>query len=393
MKIDNLFEYGKYLTHLIACTINNAEPEAPFEGMDWEQLYSLAYFQKAVALIYPSAKKLAVPSKVMEKLTYTNHRMTAREARQEIESKIILKALCEEGIPFIKMKGVVIKNLYPMPSMRTQSDVDLIVKAEDRPRCEKLMKDFGYEVLIKKESTDEYVKDKFFYYEFHSSLNSAFKFSELFSEPFTKTKPSPDSTGVVFTDEYFYMHIITHLYKHFVVEGCGIRPFCDLYIFEKSHPQLNMEFIIKTLSDYGLGDFYQIIIKLCRCFFQGEAFDDNQKDIATFVFRCGDHGSKAIRHLTEANPNKKKPLSLWSKIRFALEIYFPPAKNLKFRYPILEKAPYLIPFYWVKRGFYTVFFKKEAIQAQNRKIESVNSDEIKEAQKIYKLMGLDSSQN
>lgn len=387
METGNLFQHGKYLTHLIACTLNDAEPEAPFEGIDWEQLYQLACFQKACALIYPSLQKLAVPDAVMKKFTYSNHKMTAREARQEIESKTILTILKEKGISFIKMKGVVIKNYYPMPAMRPQSDVDLIVSKEDRVRAGEIMKGLGYEVLIKKEHTDEYVKDKFFYYEFHSSLNSAFSFSELFSEPFTKTKPAEDSLGVVFTDEYFYIHIITHLYKHFVIEGCGLRPFCDLYIFEKTHPNLDKDFIAKTLSDYGLKDFYEIILSLCKCFFQNAPYGDNQRDIATFVFRCGDHGSNAIRYLTEANPNKKQSLSFWSKLHFALEIYFPPAKNLKYRYPVLEKAPVLLPFYWVKRGFHTLFFKKEALKNQKRKIDSVNSEEIKEAKKIFKLMG------
>lgn len=392
MKSENFFQYGKYLTHLISCTLNDAEPEAPFEGMDWEQLYSLACFQKATALIYPSIKKLPVPDEVMEKLTYSNHKMTAREARQEIESNKILSALKDEGIHFIKMKGIVIKNLYPMPSMRTQTDVDLIVKNEDRPRCEALMKNFGYEVLSKKDKTDEYVKDKFFYYEFHSSLNSAFSFSELFSEPFTKTKPSQNSLGVVFEDEYFYMHIVTHLYKHFVIEGCGIRPFCDLYVFEKTHPNLKMDFIRETLSRYDLGEFFESVFNLSKCFFQDKPYDENQKAVATFIFKCGDHGSNAIRQLTEADPNKKQALSFWSKLRFAMEIYFPPAKNLKYRYPVLEKAPVLLPFYWVKRAFHTIFFKKEALRDQKRRIDSVNSEEIKEAQKIYKMMGLSNNQ-
>lgn len=389
MNDNDLFKYGQYLSHLISCTINDTVPGKPFEGFDWNRFYKLTCFHKSVSLVFPVLSHLNVPEDILRRFTYDNNRMIAREARQEIESQKIFTALEKNGVPFIKMKGIVMKNLYPAPYMRSQADVDICMSEENRRRCASLMKDLGYEVFAEVENTDEYVKDDFFYYELHSSVNTSYSgFYKLFDEPFSKVKPAQDSVGFVFTDEYFYLHLVTHLYKHFITEGCGIRLLCDLYIFEKAHPDMNFGFIRSTLDEYEITDFYDNIIKLNSCLFEGEDFTEQYKSIAVFIFKCGDHGSDAVRYLTMSNTDKIAAFTKKNRFRVILQIYFPKAETLKMRYPILEKAPVLLPFYWVKRGFSTVFFKRNAIKQQSERVRSINSDEIKEAQKVRDLVGI-----
>ncbi|MBQ2944605.1 MAG: nucleotidyltransferase family protein [Ruminococcus sp.] len=389
MENEKIFLYGKYLCHLVSCCINNKTPEQPFDGIDWNFFYRLAELHKATSLIYPVLCHLDIPQDIMSKFTYNNHRMIAREARQEIEAKRIFGALEEQGIPFIKMKGIVMKNYYPMPYMRAQADVDLCMSEEDRNRCKTIMKDFGYEVFSEDEIVDEYVKEKFFYYEMHSSVNSSTSdFKDIFCDPFSKTKPSDDNVGFVFTNEIFYLHLITHLYKHLLVEGCGIKLFLDLYIFEKAHPDMDNDFIRKILSEHNIETFYDNVLSLIASLFSDEPFSEANKDIATFIFKCGDHGSNLVRDLTRSTTNKTKALSNRNKIHYILQIYFPPARELKYRYPILEKAPVLLPFYWVKRGFSTLFLKNEALKHQRKRIQSFYSDDMQEAKNVYKLIGI-----
>lgn len=283
------------------------------------------------------------------------------------------------------MKGIVLKYFYPMPYMRSQSDVDLCMSKESRRIFAPVMKELGYEAYSENENTDVYEKDDFFYYEMHSNISTSFAFSKLYADPFSNVKPADDSIGYVFTDEYFYLHIITHLYKHFVVEGCGIRFLCDMYVFKNTHPNMNIDYVRSLLAEYDMEDFYDSIAKLIACLFDGKPFSTEQAEIAEFIFKCGDHGNDNIRHLA-MSVSRKSRLSFWNKTRFTLQIYFPPAKELKLRYPILEKAPVLLPFYWVRRGFSTLFFKHEAISEQNKRIKSVHSDIIKEAQRVRTLL-------
>ncbi len=384
-----VFKYGQYLSHLAACTINSTVPKAPFEDIDWAQLYTLASFHNVTALVYPAVKTLQLPPDILSKWTYNNNLLIARETRQEIESQIIFDILAKENIPFIKMKGIVTKNLYPAPYMRTQADVDICMSYEHRKHCASIMKDRGYKIFSVTENTDEYVKDNFFYYEFHSSVNaSTSEFYNLFSDPFTKVKESSDGIGFIFTDEYFYLHLVTHLYKHFVTEGCGIRLLCDLYIYAKSHPNLDYDFIRSILAKYKIIDFYDRIMLLNKCLWEETDFTEEQIEIATFVFKCGDHGNNTVRLLTNYSTDKIGAFSNKNKIRVSLQICFPGVNTLKNRYPVLEKAPILLPFYWVKRGFSTLFFKRSSLKQQNDVIKSFDSEEIRDAKKVRELLGI-----
>ncbi|MBQ8001729.1 MAG: nucleotidyltransferase family protein [Ruminococcus sp.] len=384
-----LFKYGRYMARLMACTINQTVPEAPFEGIDWKQFYRLANFHNMISLVYPAVKSLQLPPEVLKEWTYNNNRLMAREARQEIESKKVFDILAKENIPFIKMKGIVTKHFYPAPYMRTQADIDICMSEEHRRYCASFMEKLGYGIFSVTENTDEYMKDNFFFYEFHSTVNTSdSEFYELFSDPFSKVKASADGTGFVFTDEYFYLHLVTHLYKHFIIEGCGIRLLCDLYVYSKSHPNLDYDFIRKALEQYGVLRFYENIIQLNECLFCGKDFTDNMTEIAIFVFKCGDHGSNTIRRLTIDSDDRKNSFSRKSQLKLIAQIYFPGVKTLKYKYPMLEKAPVLLPFYWIRRGFETVFFKRDAIKTQSDVIKSVNTDEIREAQRVRELIDL-----
>lgn len=384
-----IFRYGQYLSQLVASTLNGTVPREPFEGIDWAQFFRLAEFHNVVALVYPAIRNFEIPSDILTKWIYTNNRMIAREARQDIEAQSILEIISKENIPFIKMKGIVTKHFYPAPYMRTQADIDLCVGEEDRKRCAAILENLGYSLFSSIENTDEYMKDNFFYYEIHSSVYvSDSDFYSLFSDPFSKAVKEPDGTGYVFKDEYFYLHLVTHLYKHFVSEGCGIRLLCDLYIYRNSHKNLDMDFIRKTLSDLGIIEFYDTITELTDCLLCNKPFDRKSTEIATFIFKCGDHGSDTIRRVTSTSKDKEESFSNKNKLRFRLQIYFPPANTLKNRYPVLEKAPVLLPFCWIVRGFTTVFFKNSAIKKQSGVIRTLNSDEIVEAQRIRKLAGI-----
>lgn len=383
------FIYGKYLSHLVASTLNNTVPEEPFEGIDWAQFFRLAEFHNVIALVYPAIKNFAIPDHILTKWIYANNRMVAREARQDIEAQTILGIFAKYDIPFIKMKGIVTKHFYPAPYMRAQADIDLCVSEENRKRCDSILENLGYKLFASIENTDEYMKDNFFYYEIHSSVyDSNSDFRSLFADPFSKAVKDKNGVGYVFTDEYFFLHLITHLYKHFVFEGCGLRLFCDLYIYRKAHPNLDMDFIYNTLSDYEITEFYNSITELTECLFGDKDFDQKSTDIATYIFNCGDHGSDTIRRLTNITNDKEKSFSMKNKLKFRLQIYFPPAYTLKNRYRILEKAPVLLPFCWIVRGFSTLFFKRSAIKEQKKIIGTLNSEEILEAQRIQKLAGV-----
>lgn len=384
-----LIEYGKYLASLIASSINETAPKEPFDGMDWERLYSLALLHNVAVLIYPAVKALDPPAEIMEKFTYNYNRMIAREARQEIEAQRVFSALDAAGTRFIKMKGIVLKNHYPMPYMRTHSDVDICMTSEDRKKSRPIMEALGYKFINGIDYHDEYEKDRFFIYELHSSVMSKRSpFYNIFDNPFDKATPDTEGPGYIFTDKYFYLGLVIHLYKHFVSEGCGIRLLCDLYVFEKTHPELDINSITRILEKYDLAEFYSCIRNLCDCLFGGKELDGRLTLIAEFILRSGEYGSPELKRLSWISSDKSANLSFRDKSKYFLHNWFPGVRTMKRRYPILEKAPILLPVCWVRRGFYTLFFKPQALKEQHGEIKKMNSDEMKAAKQARILAGV-----
>lgn len=385
-----LAKYGIYLASLIGHSINNTVPDKPFEGFDWNCLYKLADFHNVTSLIYPAVSSLELPKEIKNKFDYDNHRFIAREARQEIEAQRVFNTLNSHQIPFIKLKGIVIKNLYPMPYMRTASDVDICMSKEDRQKVRSIMESLGYTLESSINYHDEYVKDNFFIYEIHSDVvSSKSNLYTLFITPFEKST-ADQNNNLQFTlkPEYFYLNIVTHLYKHFVSEGCGLRLFSDIYVYKKAHPEIDFSFIENALKKHKLTEFHKNILNLTECFFENKQPSEELRQIALYVFKSGEYGNPKLKKLSWISSTKSNRLTFADKTKYFIKNWFPGVKILKRRYPVLEKAPFLLPVCWIRRIFYTIFFKRSAFKEQKDEIKRLNSDELKEAKRIRNLAGL-----
>ena len=390
MQNTELSIHGRYLASLIGHSLRGSFPTEPSKEISWEKIYKLATHHNVIALIYPVISKLNVPKETKDKFDYDNLRAIAREARQELESQRVFSALSENNIKFIKLKGIVIKNLYPLPHMRSSSDVDICMSKENRDKSVAIMESLGYNLGSRIDYHDEYSKDQFFIYEIHSDIISPRSpLHSLFVNPFEKSvvdKNNPDT--LVLSNEYFYLNLVMHLYKHFISEGCGLRLFSDIYLFRKECNNLDITFINNILDDYNLLDFHNTILKLNTCFFEGNQYSDNLSIIADFIFKGGEYGNNSLKKLSWLSSSKSAKLTFSDKVRYFFGNWFPGVKIMKKRYPVLEKAPILLPVCWIRRVFYTIFFKRSALKEQHNEIKRLNSPELKEAKKIRMLAGI-----
>ncbi len=382
-------KYGCYLSSLMGSVLNSTAPKAPFEGINWETLYQLASHHNVLTLIYPAISQFDIPENVKSRFVHDNNLIIARETRQEIEAQQIFKLLNDAGIRFIKLKGIFIKNLYPAPYMRSSADVDICMPKEDRERARTIMRQAGYTLKNIIDYTDEYIKDNFYIYELHSKIvTEKAYYSQLFSDPFSKSVKDSDEKNYVLSPEYFYLHLILHLMNHFLTGGCGIRQLCDLYVFEKANPKLDLDFVSRTLESFNLTQFLNTMRKLSFDLLEGNPLSQDEADIAKFIFESGEYGSGNLKHIAWLDDDKNITWTFTKKCRYFLKLWFPNANTLKKRYPVLEKAPILLPICWVRRIFYTIFFKRSAIKGQQNEIKRLNSEELKEAKRIRKLSGL-----
>lgn len=383
-------KYGKYMTELMAAAINDTEPPAPFEDINWQSLYQLSLYHNVAVMVYPALRKLSVPQDILKKFEYNYFRMMSRDTRQDIEAQRIFDIIAEMKIPYLKLKGIYLKHQYPAPYMRTHADVDICVSSEHRTALSEVMLSEGYALDMTLDYHDEYSKDNFYIFEIHSNLLPHYSpFFEVFEDPFSKARPlEGEDYAYVLKDEYFYMHLLLHLYKHFVSEGCGVRLFADLYVFRKNHPDMDENFINELIDQYGLSDFHYRMSKLTACFFEGKEFTERYVTIAKFIFSSGEYGHADLKHIPWITASKTANITTRDKIRYFAGNWFPGVSMMKYSFPVLKKAPFLLPFCWVIRVFRTLFFRRSSLKKQYEELKRLNSEQFKDVKTIHNLAGI-----
>ncbi|MBQ2687376.1 MAG: nucleotidyltransferase family protein [Clostridia bacterium] len=378
MEEKELLKYGKYLTSLISSVILNTAAPAPFDDINWVKFFNLAKKHDSVTIVYSAIETMNIPDDAKTLFTKEKNKIVARTTRQAIEAERVFKTLEDNNIKYIKLKGIHIKDHYPAPYMRVFSDVDIYVSKEDREKAKSIMKDLGYKLKSTIDYHDEYGKDDFYIYEIHNPITPESSFDHVvFLNPFTKAiSLSQNNLSCVLNNEHFYLHLFFHLYSHFRDRGCGIRFFTDLLVFQQFIKNTDYQFVEDTLKQHNMLDFYNSVQKLMGYFFFDEVADENTLTVAEFILK-----NKTI----ETSKNRFANLNFLEKFKYLLKIWFPPAKELAFRYPVLNKAPVLLPVCWVRRFFYSLFFKRSAFKQQTDNIKNLNSKKFKDIRKVRKL--------
>lgn len=295
--------------------------------------------------------------------------------RYELEN--LYAELEKAQIPFLPLKGSVLRKYYPEAWMRTSCDIDVFVHEKDSEKAKSvLVKDYGY-VYQGKGSHDISL---FSPDEVHIELHY-----DLVEDGFANAAPTVLErvwdTAVVkdgfaycyrMPDEMFYFYHIAHMAKHFENGGCGIRPFIDLWLLDNIEGADTYK-RDEVLADGGLLQFANVSRKLSRIWFGGEKSDKLSLQMQNFILRGGVYGSADNR---VALQQKKKG----GRMGYILSRVFIPYAKLKRYYPILEKHRWLTPFMQVRRWFMLLrpdvarMAKRE--MEVNRNIETSKTDEM-----------------
>jgi hypothetical protein len=168
--------------------INNTEPPALLENMSIDSLYAYQLSQDVISISYAALARLD-SSLDLSKYIMDNKRCILREARFDIAGQELFKSLDNTGIPFLTLKGAILKNLYPMPHHRYFTDIDIYV-GDEFDKAEKVLLELGYEKLVDTDHNDvSYVKKPSLHIELHKELfPDDYTFEGYFDEPYKRTR-------------------------------------------------------------------------------------------------------------------------------------------------------------------------------------------------------------
>ncbi len=118
--------------------------------VDWEYLMSLVEFHNIAPLVYHNITENNLGDRVdkscLERLQATYNDTLYRNVVFSSELARILSAFNRQDIPVIALKGLALAEmLYGNMVLRTMSDIDILVSADDLPRAGALLKEMGCE--------------------------------------------------------------------------------------------------------------------------------------------------------------------------------------------------------------------------------------------------------
>jgi len=327
---------------------------------------------------------------------YRSHLMTAlfRHQQQAYEFSRIAEMFEKEQIPYMPLKGLVIKELYSEPHLRTSCDMDILVKKEDLDRAAYVLTEIlNYENTFKGAHDWGFRAENGVYAELHYELIEGYENNEGINthswscdclENVWKTATNTQNKKFCFEmqGELFYFYHIAHMAKHFEGGGCGVKPFLDLWLINN---KMNFDRAKCTalLEKDGLLKFENVMQRVVDVWFSGAKADDVVKDVENFIFSGGVYGS------TQNYINVQKSKA-GGRVKYIFSRMFLTYDFLRIQYPVLNKHRWLMPACQVAR-WTRLIFKGKLERSVNEIKQSADSyeGENDSTKKLLHSVGLD----
>ena len=185
------------------------------------------------------------------------------------------------------------------------------------------------------------------YLELHFTLNEyEFKADEILQYAWDYAKQE-SHCRYGFTNEFFVFYHIAHIARHIYTGGCGLRPFIDFKIILDCF-EFDKSALVDLLNKAELADFYNAATELTKMWFEGDNGSDICKELENYILNSGIYGNmeNKIAVINEKNASRSK---------YIIDIIFPSKKSMAKKYPVIEKAPVLLPFMYVVRWISSLF--------------------------------------
>ena len=300
------------------------------------------------------------------------------------ELEQLKQTLSEAQIPFIPLKGSVIRQFYPEPWQRTSCDIDILVKESDADKASAILAErLQYTANEKGQHDISLFSPSGIHVELH------FKLLDIDFKQVPALCDIWGGGGIELVSEYEYrmsdeLFLLYHIYhtaKHFIHGGCGIKPVIDLWVI-KNKIGYDEEKAEKLLKESELLLFYNHAMELMNVWFEGKPHNDVTQEMENYILQGGVYGT--LEQQLAMSRNKKG-----GKFRFLLSKIFLSYEQMKVYYPSVKKCPILFPFFQVRRWCRILFCGGRKVAMKEIKVNQNLSEEKNQiAKKMIDELGL-----
>lgn len=348
-------------------------------------LYSMAQKHDLAHLVAHAVEGLDIPEcEVLTKLRNAKMRAIYRYARMDYDYEQICQTLEAAEIPFIPLKGSILRQYYPEAWMRTSCDIDVLVHEADLDMATQALVSQGWRAEQKRN-----YHDLSLYSPNNTHLELHFQLAENMEniDPVLKRvwEYSVLVEGKRYTyrqsNAFFLFHHLAHMSYHFVAGGCGIRPFLDLWIM-KDRMEWEENSFRALLKEARLEQFYESVLELMNVWFDDQLHSLRTQKMEEYIFNGGTYGNLSNKVLLAQARAGSGAKNTWQRV-------FQPYDQLCMQYPVLKKHRYLTPLFQVVRWFRVLMTGRFRHSVRELKLNQSNSvDQVEEAKKFLADIGL-----
>lgn len=330
-------------------------PEIP-EGVTLQELFDYSKMHSVEALVFSGLSQVEVDETdpVWDHWANRAQMILTQSIVQLADRDIVFAALTEAGMDVLPVKGSWLKEQYPQIDYRQMSDLDMLIRREEREKAREVMFRLGYkEELVLSPHHDGYEKAPYTAVELHLQLlPDGDEHCGYYQNIWEKAKPVEGYCSLYrlpVEDEYIFCML--HMKHHLEEMGCGIRMVLDSVVYRNLYPNMDQAYLAQEYRKLGIEDFVKQIENMSDCWFAtGEDLPNDLVKTAAFILWSGTYGSldTAVQNRLDILKEKYKNPALVMTVYWGSRI-FRPLDEMKGHYPILKKMPVLLPLFWVLR--------------------------------------------
>lgn len=383
-------------------------------AQDWEMIYEISQKQQLAPMIYQqifsneSFQNSNPEFQQFWKMDTLNQ--AGNQARKSMLFLMLFDKMRENGLTPLVVKGIVCRDLYPNPDLRTSNDEDLYIPRAQFAKMDEFLQAEGF-------VREELIEDKVYqevpyqnprnglYFELHMDLfpqeSGAYgHFNQLFEDAFDTCAEVEIQGSKVLTlnPKEHFLYLVCHSLKHFLHSGFGIRQACDLlYFAQKYHEVFDWNEIRNIMREYHMDTFAMNVLDIGVCYlgFTWEELglskpSDTEIDCTSLLddmLDGGIFGQNDMNRVHSANITlnaaEHESANAASGILASL---FPEKEYIKTNYSYARKYPFLLPAAYLHRIFrYLSHRKVEEQSAGEKSSTQIGMERVKLLEK-YKIV-------
>lgn len=272
------------------------------------EIMSLAQKHDVIHLIVFALKKNGLLDESSKNLESKMLIAVYRLEKLNYELTKLCAALEQAEIPFIPLKGSVLRQYYPEPWMRTSSDIDVLVREEELRKATELLTEELHYTFKEKTSHDvslftqggQHIELHYDLLEDNRVRNAAQVLKKVWNDA---AKCDGSAFQYEMTDAMYYFYHIAHMAKHFENGGCGVRPFLDIWILNH---RIDFDRTAREtlLREGGLSVFAEQAERLSEVWFGDAEHTEVTRQTEAYILRGGLRNERKSHYRTAAKAGR-----------------------------------------------------------------------------------------